>query len=303
MTPEDTSARAPLARGTLDRSAAERAEPGILDRLRADPGTRVLAVHADRARLDAAGRLAFVAPAAVRAHARWGFLGRDDAGRAVVVAVTAAEEDAPVDGERWSALRRVGGALPAVEAGMLVEAVSLGRWLVDAPHCPGCGGLLQVRAAGWSRRCPECEREHFPRTDPAVIVAVISDDGDRLLLGRNALWAAANMFSTFAGFVESGESLEGAIVREVEEEAGVRVARLQYRGSQAWPYPRSLMLGFHAHAAPEAEARPDGEEIVEVRWFDRDELRAALRGEADFALPGAASIAHRLIVDWVERRP
>lgn len=303
MTPENVSARAPLARGVLDRSAVEREQPGLLDRLRADPRTRVLAVHADRAPLAGERRLAFAAPDAVAAHARWGFLGRDADGAAVVVAATAAEEDAPIAAESWAALRAVGAALPPVEAGALVEAVSLGRWLVDAPHCPGCGARAEVRSGGWARRCPACEREHFPRTDPAVIVAVISEHDDRLLLGCNALWASARMFSTFAGFVEAGESLESAIVREVEEEAGVRVARLEYRGSQAWPYPRSLMLGFHAHACADADARADGEEIVEVRWFDRDELRVGLRGEADFALPGPASIAHRLIVDWVERRP
>lgn len=303
MIPDDTSTRPPLARGTLERSAAEREDPGILDRLRADPQTRVLAIHADTARIDAEGRLVFVAPAEIGPHARWAFLGRDDDGRAVVVAVTAAEEEPPVDGEGWTALRAIGGDLPAVEAGMFVEAVSLGRWLVDAPHCPGCGGRVQICSAGWSARCPDCAREHFPRTDPAVIVGVISEDGERMLLGCNALWSTARMFSTFAGFVEAGESLESAVAREIEEEAGVRVAQLEYRGSQAWPYPRSLMLGFHARAVADAEARADGEEIVEVRWFDRDELRAGLRGETDFSLPGGASIAHRLLVDWVEHRP
>ncbi|ALJ19965.1 NAD(+) diphosphatase [Microbacterium sp. No. 7] len=309
MTSDDTSSRAPLpslaplARGGLDRSAAERTQPDLLERLRADAGTRVLPAHADRAPLDEAGRLLLVAPHDVAEHARWAFLGRDADGTALLVAATAAEEPAPVEAERWGALRAVGGDLPADQSGAFVEAVSLGRWLVDAPHCAGCGARLEDRQAGWARRCPACDREHFPRTDPAVIVGVISSDGERLLLGRNALWAAANMFSTFAGFVEAGESLETTIVREVEEEAGVRVARLEYRGSQAWPYPRSLMLGFHAHAIDDAEARADGEEIVEVRWFTREELRAGLRGEADFGLPGAASIAHRLIVDWVEERP
>lgn len=303
MTPEDASARAPLARGTLDRAAEERGEPGLLDRLRADESTRVIAVHADRSPVSPDGRLEFFGPAEVAPHARWAFLGRDDEGAAVVAAATAAEEEPPVVAEGWAALRAIGGALAPVTAGALVEAVALGRWLVDAPHCPGCGALTVVRAAGWARRCPECEREHFPRTDPAVIVAVISEDGERLLLGRNALWAATGMFSAFAGFVEAGESLEGAIIREVQEEAGVRVARLTYRGSQAWPYPRSLMVGFHAHAVADDEARADGEEIIEVRWFDRDEIRGALRGEAEFSLPGSASIAHRLIVDWVEGCP
>ncbi|MGB4777017.1 NAD(+) diphosphatase, partial [Microbacterium sp.] len=208
----------------------------------------------------------------------------------------------------WGALRAVGGDLPAVDAGIFVEAVALGGWLVGAPFCPACGARTLVRNAGWSRNCPDCGREHFPRTDPAVIVAVTSPDRSRLLLGKNALWADRNMYSTFAGFVEAGESLEATIVREVHEEAGVTVRDLEYRGSQAWPYPRSLMLGFHATAADPEAARPDGEEIVDVRWFGRDELADALAGaratdrpgsEPGFALPGSASIARRLIADWV----
>lgn len=229
----------------------------------------------------------------------------------VLLAVTAADAEAPAAAEQaaqWRALREVGGALDPIDAGLLVEAVSLGRWLVDAPYCSACGARTVVRAAGWARHCLACGREHFPRTDPAVIVAVQSADGERLLLGKNALWAGRNMYSTFAGFVEAGESLESTVAREVLEEAGIALTDVRYRGSQSWPYPRSLMLGFHATAVPGAEARGDGEEIVDVRWFARDELAEAFAaqaqdaaGGAGFALPGPASIAHRLILDWVER--
>jgi len=152
--------------------------------------------------------------------------------------------------------------------------------------------------AGWSRRCPSCGRQHFPRTDPAVIVAITSAvDPDILLLGTNALWDA-NHFSCFAGFVEAGESLESAVRREVAEESGITVATAEYRGSQAWPYPRSLMLGFLATAADDDAARADGDEIAALRWFTRDEIGAGLEGEGDVVLPGTASIAHRLIRDW-----
>jgi NAD+ diphosphatase len=155
-----------------------------------------------------------------------------------------------------------------------------------------------VRSAGWSRHCPSCGREHFPRTDPAVIVAITSArHPDRLLLGSNAMWAGTR-FSCFAGFVEAGESLEAAVAREVREEAGVEVVDVRYRGSQAWPYPRSLMLGFLATATDDAAAEPDGDEILEVRWFERSEIGAGLAGESDLLLPGRASIAHRLISDW-----
>lgn len=290
-----------LARGGIDRRADERAEPDLLERLQHDPSTRVLAVHGDRAPLREDGALLTVGVAEVRDGVSWGFLGRDVDGAAVLLAASGADDAAPVlspAGDRWASLRAVGGELSATDAGLFVEAAALGRWLVESPFCSHCGARTDERAAGWARHCPVCGREHFPRTDPAVIVAVISPDGSSLLLGKNALWAQRNLYSTFAGFVEAGESLESAIVREVQEEAGVVVDALHYRGSQAWPYPRSLMLGFHATATVVSAARADGEEIVDVRWFSRAEIGAALRGEGDVLLPGTTSIAHRLIADW-----
>lgn len=282
----------------------------MLEALRSQPDTRVVAVHGDRGTVAGGDRVHTVAVDEIEGDAEWAFLGRDAQGRAVLLAATAAAAPPPVSalpaGVGWAPLRAVGGALDAVDAGLLVGAVALGRWLVDAPFCSACGGRTFVRAAGWARHCPACGTEHFPRTDPAVIVAVASADDERLLLGKNALWADRNMYSTFAGFVEAGESLESAIVREVREEAGVDVVDCRYRGSQAWPYPRSLMLGFHARVAPGAVARPDGVEIVDARWFERAELAAVLDGDLDpapFGLPGDTSIAHRLIVDWVERAP
>lgn len=302
----------PLARAGIDRAADERSVEGLVDLLRGEAATRVVAVHGDRGLVEASGsRLHLLAPDAVGEAAEWAFLGRDAQGAVVLLAVTAADAEAPAAAEQaaqWRALREVGGALDPIDAGLLVEAVSLGRWLVDAPYCSACGARTVVRAAGWARHCLACGREHFPRTDPAVIVAVQSADGERLLLGKNALWAGRNMYSTFAGFVEAGESLESTVAREVLEEAGIALTGVRYRGSQSWPYPRSLMLGFHATAVPGAEARGDGEEIVDVRWFARDELAEAFaaqaqdaEGGAGFALPGPASIAHRLILDWVER--
>ncbi|NYE19930.1 NAD(+) diphosphatase [Microbacterium immunditiarum] len=303
MTASPRPQQPPLARAALDRAGDERANPGLIDESRADAATRVLVLHGDSAPLDGGGEaLRWVRPEAVPGGAQWAFLGRADAadgGGAVLAAVFPREADAPLDPPGgWGPLRVVGGGLSAFDAGAFVEALSLGRWLLDAPHCPACGALTLVTMSGWARSCPSCGREHFPRTDPAVIVAITSaTDPDRLLLGSNALWGA-NRFSCFAGFVEAGESLEAAIVRELREEAGVDVVDLRYRGSQAWPYPRSLMLGFLATAADDDRARADGEEIVEVRWFDRDEIGSGLRGESDILLPGPASIAHRLISDW-----
>lgn len=309
MTGSDTPQPPALARAGIDRAGAERDEAGLIDRLCLDAAARVVVVHGERGLIAESGaRLQLVRPADVRTAVEWAFLGRDASGAPVLLAVTGADADDPLlsplpDGARWASLRAVGGDLEAVDAGLLVEAVSLGRWLVDAPFCSACGARTETRAAGWARHCPSCGREHFPRTDPAVIVAVQSADGTRLLLGKNAMWAERNMYSTFAGFVEAGESLEQAVVRETEEESGIAVHDLRYRGSQAWPYPRSLMLGFHAVAPEGAVARADGVEIVDARWFSRDELVAGLVCDADFGLPGPASIARRLIVDWVEAAP
>lgn len=299
MTAPDSMRLPPLAGTGLDRAAAERSDPGILDETRGDPATRVLVIAGDRAPMAGPSALQWVAPDAVPPGAVWAFLGRHESGHALLAAVIeAADTDPFVAPAGWEGLRAVGGGLPASDAAAFVEALSLGRWLLDAPYCPACGALTDLVDAGWSRRCPSCGREHFPRTDPAVIVAITSaHDPDRLLLGSNALWGA-DRFSCFAGFVEAGESLEAAVRREVAEEAGIEVSDVRYHGSQAWPYPRSLMLGFLATAVDEHAARPDGEEIVDVRWFTRAEIGAGLAGESDLRLPGTASIAHRLIADW-----
>lgn len=288
--------------GALDRSGAERDVDGLLDRERSAPGTRVLVVHGDAAPVSES-RLVTVPVAAVARAREWAFLGRASDGSALLLAVVDEDTDAPLPAMAvWGPLRAVGGDLPADEAEILGTAVALAGWLRDAAFCPACGTGTALRQAGWSRHCPRCGREHFPRTDPAVIVLVSSaDDPDRVLLGANAAWGGSR-YSCFAGFAEAGESLEDTVAREVCEEAGVRLEAIEYRGSQVWPYPRSLMLGFRARAVQDAEARADGEEIVEVRWFDRDEIGAGLRGESAVQLPGPASIAHRLIAEWYRER-
>lgn len=293
------TARANTGRASIDRAAAERADDGLIERSRADAATRVLVVHGDAAPMAAADRLQWVSPADVPDGAEWAFVGRNGTGAAVLAAAFPAEDAEPFAAqEGWRGLRVAGGALDPAEADMFVVALSLGRWLLDAPYCPACGTRTEVRSAGWSRRCPSCAREHFPRTDPAAIVAIESArDPDLLLLGSNALWGA-DRYSCFAGFVEAGESLENAVRREIFEEAGVELTGIRYHGSQAWPYPRSLMVGFLATAVDDDTARPDGEEIVTVRWFTREEIGDALAGRSGFLLPGRASIAHRLIADW-----
>lgn len=286
----------------IDRAAAERDDPRLLEHLRSEAPTRVLVVHgavAARAEGEPA-RLHALAPAEVPEGAEWGFLGRTSLGAAVLVAAFDAHAPEPVAAPGgWGGPRDLGALLSPEEADTLVAAVSLGRWLTGHRFCPTCGGPAALRQAGWSRRCTVCGREHFPRNDPAVIVAITDPQRGRLLLGANANWGG-RMHSAFAGFVEAGESLETAIHRELFEEAGVRLTDLRYVSSQPWPYPHSLMLGFEATAIDPAEARPDGTEIVDVRWLTREEVGAALAGDGEVGLPGPASIAHGLIRGWYE---
>ena len=206
-------------RPSLDRAADLRTEPGILDRLRAESATRVIAVRQGRVRIvgEEIGEatLLRVGPDDVP-DATWALLGRDADGTAILLAALAPEPDTvdTAPDETWLGLRDLGGRLAAGETDLLVEALALAGWLRDAPFCPACGGGTEVRQAGWSRHCLVCGKEHFPRTDPAVIVAVESPDGERLLLGANANWGG-RMYSCFAGFAEEGESLESTVHREL----------------------------------------------------------------------------------------
>ncbi|QMU97704.1 NAD(+) diphosphatase [Microbacterium esteraromaticum] len=286
----------------LDRAAELRTEPGVVERLRAAAGTRVVVVR-DR-RLRVADRAVVRVDAGEVGDADWALLGRDADGAALLLA-SVAPETGSVDAapeETWLGLREVGGLLEPFEAEIFVTAVAVAAWLVDVRHCSRCGSRLELRSAGWSRHCGTCNSEHFPRTDPAVIVAVESPDGERLLLGANAAWRGT-MYSCFAGFVEAGESMEATVHRELAEEAGVRLSELRYVSSQPWPYPRSLMVGFRAVAVDE-DVEADGEEIIDVRWLTRDEIGQALAGDGPVGLPSRSSIARRLIEDWYgEGRP
>ncbi|TQJ31770.1 NAD(+) diphosphatase [Microbacterium sp. SLBN-146] len=295
MTLSDTASGGPA---NFDRAAEERTTTDLTE-ARTDASVRVLVVAGDAAPLSAPDRLLWVPPSDVPDDATWAFLGRSGEGeRLLLAALPAAESDVFPAPAGWASLRTAAPALSSEEAGAFVAGLSLSRWLLDSPFCAACGTRCDIRDAGWSRRCPACGRQHFPRTDPAVIVAITSAaDPDALLLGSNVLWGP-DRFSCFAGFAEAGESLESAVHREVLEESGVAVTDVRYRGSQAWPFPRSLMVGFLATAVDDAAARADGEEIATLRWFSRAEIGAGLAGESALRLPGPASISHRLISDW-----
>jgi NAD+ diphosphatase len=196
-------------------------------------------------------------------------------------------------GARPVTIRDVGAALSDRDAGLYVTATALANWHSTHVRCPRCGEPTEPINAGWVRRCTADGSEHFPRTDPAVIV-LVHDGGDRCLLGRQPVWPPGR-YSTLAGFVEPGESLEQAVAREIQEESGVVVDDIVYRGSQPWPFPASLMLGFDARVVG-GEAQVGDDELEDVRWFSRDDLR---RGEP--LLPPPASIAHWLITGWLDR--
>lgn len=195
---------------------------------------------------------------------------------------------------RPAGLREAGALLSERDAGLMVHAVALENWQRMHRFCSRCGERTVITAAGHVRRCPACGAEHYPRTDPAVIM-LVTDDQDRALLGRQVHWPEGR-FSTLAGFVEPGESIEQAVVREVAEEAGVVVDTVEYVASQPWPFPSSLMLGFMARAGS-SEIHVDGEEIHEARWFSRDDLKAGF-ASGEVLPPSGISIAARLIERW-----
>jgi NAD+ diphosphatase len=217
-------------------------------------------------------------------------LGEHD-GRTLVLAVFSSLDTLEFEGS-WLNLRVAGDELSAAEASIVATALALNNWHKSHRFCPRCGSETFVESAGWMRRCVADGSEHYPRTDPAVIVAVV-DDQDRILLGSQATWES-NRWSILAGFVEAGESAEAAAKREVLEESGVQIDSLEYLGSQAWPFPGSLMFGFAAKATG-GDLNPDGEEIAKLRWFSREELLAEAK---NLKLPNRISIARAIIERW-----
>jgi NAD+ diphosphatase len=288
-----------LARGALDRAAHLRRDEAWLAAAWADPRTRVLLVDQGLTPVvrdpEGSPQLHLVPPSRVPRSetVERALLGLDDEGVAYFVARPAHGMIAPPGGE-WAGLREVGADLGDRDAGLMVTAVALDNWHDAHTHCARCGRGTVPSVGGWVRVCPEDGSEHYPRTDPAVIV-LVRDADDRALLGRQARWPVG-WFSTLAGFVEPGESAEDAVRREVAEESGAVVGEVAYLGSQPWPFPSSLMLGYHAWATS-TELEVDGDEIAEARWFTREELAAACRTR-EVVLPPAVSIARRLVERW-----
>ncbi|MFI9556883.1 NAD(+) diphosphatase [Nonomuraea endophytica] len=300
-----------LARGTIDRSSTLRGDRAWLERAWADPGTRVLIINDGHTLVRRTGEdvEAVLYTTEEAPEGERYLLGVEDGTAYFAVAAPLPGVDAELNGRATvpmslrdtpegqpvvAGLRQVGGLLGDRDAGLLVYAVALEAWHTTHEHCPRCGSRTRVEGGGHIRVCPEDGSQHFPRVDPAVIM-LIRDEEDRCLLARGPQWPEGRL-SILAGFVEPGESLEHAVVREVAEEVGIAVTNPRYLGSQPWPFPRSLMLGFFADAIT-TTLTPDADEIAEARWYSRVQLAEAL-ASGELRLPPPVSIARRLIETW-----
>jgi len=291
----------PLSRHELDRDYLGRNREGLFDELWGDPATRVLVLWNGNALVGANGRLALLPTDRVPDAELRLYLGRslatDSLGLPLVAAVIGDEAAVRLDPEptAWGNLRLVGNTLNDLDAGLFTAALALSNWHKSHGFSPRTGAPTVPELGGWVRRSVDDGSEVFPRTDPAIIVGIVDVD-DRILLGHNAMWDA-NRYSLLAGFVEPGESLESAVIREVFEDSGIRVVDPVYLGSQPWPFPASLMLGFTARVDPHQESTltPDGTEILDLRWFSRADLASAL---GDIYLPGSTSIARAILEHW-----
>ncbi len=293
MTPLESLA---LARGTVDRVTHRRTDKDWLDAAWADPRTRVLVVSDGFALVrldDEHAELIFVSPR--EAPAGTSFLLGQDADGVVYFGVSGDLPARARHGRARASLREVGTLLGDRDAGLLTHAVALANWHDTHTHCPIDGTPTVPDPGGHSTRCPADGTEHFPRTDPAVIM-LVTDPDDRCLLARNAAWPGRRV-SILAGFVDPGESAEQAVIREVAEETQIKVTNVRYVGSQPWPMPRSLMLGFRAEAPAGQAIVVDRDEIAEAHWFSRDELVAAIMAR-EIALPPPVSIARHIIESW-----
>lgn len=228
------------------------------------------------------------------------FLGlwKDIAVFAVDIEGAADPAEGPLQGlGRFEELRGVAATMPPADAGILATAKSMFEWRRRHRWCSACGQKSEVADGGWKRVCPSCEAEHFPRTDPVVIMLAVHDG--KCLLGRQAAWPAG-MFSALAGFLEPGETIEEACARELKEEAGLTATAVRYHSSQPWPWPSSLMMGLIAEVDG-GDAAPDQTELEEVRWFTKEEAGQLIKGELEGAFcPPALAIAHQLIKAWAE---
>ncbi|MEY4417600.1 MAG: hypothetical protein RIQ88_38 [Actinomycetota bacterium] len=295
----------PLAQPVIARDAAARDGAELFDLLWSEPETKILVLYNGKTLLAGKSLRLFNTDEATAGKYRV-YLGRTSEafedlkpGTAVVLSVLSdnAAHALEPDSANWSELRRTGAGLSPSHATLFTQALAIHNWHETHQFCPACGELTIMKQGGWSRFCISEDRELFPRTDAAVIVSII-DNEDRILLGSQGSWEQ-NRWSILAGFVEAAESLESAVVREMFEESGLLVTEPKYLGSQSWPYPYSLMLGFTAKVSEANSAdsiKADGIEIAKLRWFTREELKAEAK---QLRLPTRISIARAMIEYWL----
>lgn len=284
---------APLffAGSPLDRADHLRGDAAWLERAASDPHSHLVLTLGDDVLASEDGEQILLPRAELADVPVSAFLGLWSGEPVFAVAVEVAPPMRPVSLD----IRVIGRAMDRDVAAVAAHARALAVWRQRTGFCPICGQPLVHANPGHSARCSGCGTEQFPRVDPAVIM-LVHDGGDRVLLGRSAHFPPG-MHSVLAGFVEPGESLEEAVAREVYEEVGVRVRDVQYRGSQPWPFPQSLMLGFVAEAR-ETALTVNTSELESAGWYSRESLLAPAE-ERPVALPRAVSISRELLDDWL----
>jgi NAD+ diphosphatase len=292
------------AGGTLNRAAHLRRDDAWIAAAWASQAARVAPLWRGQCLITAdaehaaSGQAALLPVTASAAEHPWALLGLDPQIEAPIFTVDLSALESPAallpPGTAFADLRPATAALPMDQAALLAYARALLDWRRRARFCGVCGAPCRPEQAGHVSTCTACQTQHFPRTDPTVIMLVTH--AGRALLAHNARFPTRRMYSTLAGFVEPGESLEEAVARETLEETGVRIAHATYHSSQPWPYPTNLMLGFHAEATTEA-ITVDPHELLDARWFTPAEL--ANPEAHGFELPPPMSIARRLIQDWL----
>ncbi len=277
----------------IDRDDEIRRDPDALWAAKMHPGARWMLLDELKPliSMDDGASIVWLRRSEVPADALSVFLGLEDGNPRFAVAASADGLAGTVMDTRAAAAQLVNG-----HAATLARARSLIDWHQRHGFCANCGSTTEMEKAGYARRCQSCGHEHFPRTDPVVIMLPVR--GDQVLLGRQPQFPQGFM-SALAGFLEPGESIEEAVAREIFEEVGVRIARVAYVASQPWPFPSNLMIGAFAEALS-TDISLDVHELEEARWVTRDDVRAAIRGEGSFKMPPPLAIAHTLIATWVD---
>ena len=280
-----------FAGNTLDRRSENRSDALVVEAF-ARKDARYLAFSAGRTFVTVTGETQPIDAAAVLL----GF----DMDRPIIAVPVKHDTDNPPDGMKAIDLRSLAfqGGLPPAQLGMVAQGASLLAWNKSNRYCGRCGGKNTSADGGYKRVCSQCEAEHFPRTDPVVIMLAV--DGENCLMGRGAHFPEG-MYSALAGFVEPGETIEAAVRRETGEEAGIEIGRVRYHASQPWPFPHTLMIGCYGEALTNT-IEMEGDELADCRWFSKAEILLALKGdqEVGFFVPPAMSIAHHLLRHWAE---